>query len=362
MVIKNLKFKIKSFKTKIFFFLLVVFTFNFAFLTLNFVFAQTPDQGRLDLTVSPPVIELTAKPGEKLEEKFRVRNNLSQDIELQISARRLISDPTNGNPIPESEVKGEELKWVSFKNSTFLARPSEWVDVNFTINLPETAAYGYYYVFRITPKDEKALTTTGTTIKGEILVVALLNVKKDGAISKIELVDFKPNNSITEYLPAEFKVKLRNKGNIHVKPRGNIFISRGGGKELAILEVNPGIGSILPGGTREFSALWEDGFLVRMPVIENENIKLDKEGKPVTKLAINWNNLTNFRVGPYTAQLLMVYDDGARDLTIEGKTTLWVIPYTALAVILGGLVILFFVLRFILRWYIRRAIARSKNR
>lgn len=355
---KTIDIRHKKFNKLLFLFLLAPV---FWLLSSAISFAQSSADGRLDLTVSPPVIELTAKPGEKVEEKFRVRNNLSQNVQLQIAVRRLISDPSDGNPVPEDEAKGEELKWVSFDRPEFTALPREWVDINFTIEIPENAAYGYYYVFRITPKNDTAQTTTGAAIKGEILIVTLLNIQKEGANSKTELVSFKPLANINEYLPVTFNVKLANKGNVHVKPRGNIFVTRGGGKEISILEVNPGVGSILPGGTREFQSEWNDGFLVKELVIENDTAKLDANGNPVTKLKINWNQLTRFRIGPYTARLLMVYDDGTKDVTVEGTTTFWVIPYTALGVILVSVIILIIIIRFLLKWYVARAIARSKK-
>ena len=328
----------------------------------SYSFAQIPPEGRLDVTVSPPVIELVAKPGDKILERFRVRNNTDTKVDLQISVRRLISDPTNGNPIPEVVAKGEELSWVSFDQSSFEARPLEWENITFTINIPKSAAYGYYYVFRIAPKDNKSAITTGATVKGEILIVTLLNVLKDGAISDTKLVSFRPKNYISEYLPVDFAVILENRGNVHVKPRGNIFITRGTGNEMGILEVNPGIGSILPGGTREFISSWNEGFLIREPVIEEGATKLDGNGKPVTKLLVNWNKLTTFRVGPYTARLLMVYDDGSKDVVIEGSTRFWVIPYTAIGIILATLTILFIFIRFLLKWYIRRAIQKSRSK
>lgn len=335
----------------------------FVFLTalLFTVHAQTPAQEGLDLTVSPPVIELTAKPGDKLMQTFRVRNNRQEPINLQISVRRLTSDPQSGNPVPENDAKGEELSWVSFDKPEFTARPLEWEDVSFTIDIPETAAYGYYYVFRITPRSDEEFTSSGSKLKGELLVVTLLNVKKEGAISKTDLVEFKPKSMISEYLPVDFNVKLANKGNVHVKPRGNIFITRNGGKEIGILEVNPGIGSILPGGTRTFESSWNDGFIVREPVMEGNEVKTDASGNPVTKLTFNWNKLTNLRIGPYEARLLMVYDDGDRDVTIEGVTTFWVLPYTVIGIAIVALIVIFFILKFMLRAYVRSQVTKSRR-
>lgn len=359
---KNQNLKLKFISSKTFGFILLLLTFAFCLLPFSKVFAQSQDAGKLDLTVSPPVIELAAKPGQKVTEKFRVRNNLQKAVSLSVSARRLISDPTSGNPTPESNSKGEELKWVTFDNPKFTANPREWNDVTFTIDIPESASYGYYYVFSISPSQDEAIATTGAEVKGEILVVTLLTVLKDGANSKTDLVSFKAKNNISEYLPVDFIVKLANKGNVHVKPRGNIFITRSGGDEIGILEVNEGVGSILPGGQREFTSSWRNGFLVKEPIIENGDVKMDESGNPVTKLTINWNKLTDFRIGPYTARLLMVYDEGSRDVTIEGTTTFWVIPYTALAIILITLIVLFIIIRFVLKWYVRRAIAKSKSR
>ncbi len=341
-------------------FLAALLAFAFCVLPLKSAFAQNSD-GRLDLTVSPPVIEIVAKPGEKITEKFRVRNNLNSSIDLKIQTRRLISDPESGNPVPETQPEGEELKWVTFDSSEFTARPLEWQDINFSIDIPENASFGYYYVFSISPKDNSKISATGADIKGEILIVALLTVIKDGANSKTDLVSFKAENNISEYLPANFKIKLANKGNVHVKPRGNIFITRSGGEEIGILEVNESMGSILPGGQREFSAPWADGFLVREPIMENGSEKLDEAGNQITKLKFNWNKLTSFRIGPYTARLLMVYDDGKKDVTIEGSTTFWIIPYTAIVFILISLIILFFIFRFLLRLYVKRAIQKSRK-
>lgn len=332
------------------------------FLLVPFVaFAQSPEGGRLDLTVSPPVFELVAKPGQSITQTFRVRNNLNEKVELQIKAKRLISDPTTGDPIPDTGATGEELKWVSFDSPDFTANPNEWKNVTFTIDVPESAAFGYYYVFSIAPKQDSEATVTGSQIKGEILVVALLTVMKEGANSKTDLVSFKVKNNISEQLPVEFLVKLANRGNVHVKARGNIFITRKGGEEIGILEVNENLGSILPGGQREFSTVWNDGFIVDEPVMDNGNPKMDENGKPVTKLTIHWNKLTSFRIGPYNAKLLMVYDDGTRDVTIEGSTTFWVIPYKAIGVIAVGLIIIFLMLRAMLRSYVKKAIKSNRR-
>ena len=329
---------------------------------LSFKLAHAQTASGLDITVSPPVIELNAKPGDKLTEKFRIRNNQSTATDLKVDVKKLSSDSSSGEPIPaEPKADDEFISWVKVEHPTFKALPKEWTDVNFTIEIPDNASYGYYYVLRISPENQNKVTGVGATVKGEVYVVVLLNVIKEGAIAKGELVEFKPNTFISEYLPVEFTAKVANKGNIHIKPSGNIFIRSLKDKDVAILDINPGRASVLPSGTRSFLSSWNDGFIVRTPVVENGVAKLDGKGNPVTTITINWDRLTHFRIGPYTATLLMVYDDGKRDATIEGTTTFWLIPYTAILVIVVGLIALFIVIRLLLKWYIGRELRKQRR-
>ncbi len=340
--------------------LITIVGFSLFAATLHLVTAQTK-QG-LDITVSPPVIELNAKPGEKLSERFRIRNNQTTATNLKVDVKKLSSDSTSGEPIPaEPKSEDEFVSWMKVDQPSFAVQPKEWADVNFTIDIPESASYGYYYVLRIAPENQDKVNGVGTSIKGEVYVVVLLNVVHEGAIAKGELVSFKPNTFVGEYLPIEFTAKIANKGNIHIKPSGNIFIRSFKDKDVAILDINAGRASVLPGGARTYTSSWDDGFIVRTPVVENGVAKLDAKGNPVTTLSINWDKLTHFRVGPYTATLLMVYDDGKRDATIEGTATFWLIPYTAIAIIVVGIIVVFFILRFILKSYINSQLRNQKR-
>ncbi len=339
--------------------LLLLLITSFYFLVPNSAHAQTTTTP-LNITVSPPVFDLVANPGDTINETFRIRNNESKAIPFKIEARRLVSDPTTGNPTPANDTKGEELSWVKFNPESFSALPREWTDVKFTISIPETAAFGYYYVFRLVPQNGQQQKSTGTAIQGEVLIVTLLNVKKDNAKSSAKLDTFKTGNFVSQYLPVNFSVVLENEGNVHVKPHGNIFISRNGKDEIATLNINEANGSILPGGKRTFTTMWNDGFIVNTLIKdENGTIKTDKNGKPQSKLTINWNKLTSLRIGPYTAHLLMVYDDGKRDQTIEAETKFWVIPYAAIGIFVVGIIVVLLILKWILSSYIRGQVKKS---
>ncbi|MDP2837693.1 MAG: hypothetical protein Q8O53_00240, partial [Candidatus Moranbacteria bacterium] len=54
----------------------------------------------------------------------------------------------------------------------------------------------------------------------------------------------------------------------------------------------------------------------------------------------DWNDASKLRFGKYTAKLLLIYDDGQRDVPIEGEVSFWVVPWRMLIALL--VVTLFF--------------------
>lgn len=304
---------------------------------------QAQSQSGLNVTVSPTVIEVSDSPGSTIKGKFRLRNNSGEPLSLTIHVDKL--NPSEDGRVSPATARKEDayISWLEFDKTSLNANSREWTDVSYTLNIPDDAAFGYYYAIRITQNTK--VENTNTTVLGEIIIPLLLEVKKDGAKREVKLLNFKVNNFINEYLPVSFTTTVENTGNIHSKPRGNIFIKGAGNKDLGVLEVNEGLGSVLPNSKRAFESSWTDGFLVH--------------GQDGVK--INWNKLTDFRFGKYTANLLLVYDSGERDIALESSTSFWVIPYTALAVILISLIILFFVIRFLIQMYIKNQISKIRN-
>lgn len=290
----------------------------------SFFLSAVPTLAALDVTVSPVFFNYSPKPGDSLTDKITLRNNSGTPVSLTVSVNKMtIND--QGDIVPEDIQPGSaESGWFRFSQTSFLAPAREWVEVPLTINIPQDAAYGQYFAVVFSAAEDKVL--SGASVQGNILVPVLLNVRKEGSIAKADISGFSVKNFVSEYLPVEFTINLKNSGNIHLAPRGNIFIrSQAGKQDLAVLEVNPGSGFVLPNATREFTASWNDGFIVKNP-----------DGS----LKFNWNKLTSFRLGKYSAYALLVYDDGQRDIPIESTITFWVFPYTAFAIILASLIII----------------------
>jgi hypothetical protein len=320
------------------------------------VFAQSPTPSNYDVTVSPVFFDLSANPGDSLSNKVKLRNNTTSPLPIKIVVEKMTGD-VNGDLTLREDANDTSLSWIKFTSTTFVAKPLEWTDIPFTIDVAKDAAYGYYFAISFTQDNNSPIKRTGATITGAAAVPILLNVKKEGAKAQARIVEFKMDNYVSEYLPVNFLVKVENEGNIHVSPHGNIFINEGN-KDLASLDVNPTLGNIIPNTNKTFTVPWSDGFLVKEPVYEGGQVKLDKNGKQIENITINWNKLTSFRIGKYTANLLLVYDNGTRDVPLEASVSFWVFPWKVVGLMIVTLVVLVVLVRFLLKFYINREVRK----
>lgn len=314
----------------------LVFVFLFSFS------AQAAD-GALRLTTSPLPINLSVEPGHSVSTQLRIKNDGDQKENLRIDLMKFKADGESGAPMPLDREPGDDfLDWVRFSEDTFSIEPNQWKTINATFDVPETAAFGYYYAIVFSRSGE--ITSTGerqTTVTGGTAVLVLLEAKVPNAKREVTVTSFSADRKWYEFLPATFTVKLRNTGSVHIAPRGNLFIGRPGEKADTVVEVNLGKGNILPDSNRAFESRWTDGFPVyRDKEMDGRKVQ-DAEGKTVQELVWNWKDVSRFRFGKYEAKLLLVYDDGTRDVPIEGTIEFWVIPWRLLS---GGLFIGLFAL------------------
>jgi len=98
--------------------------------------------------------------------------------------------------------------------------------------------------------------------------------------------------------------------------------------------------------------------LVKEPVLQDGQVKFDKNGKEMEQITINWNKLTSFRFGKYTANLILVFDNGTRDVPLQSTINFWVIPYKVIIGLIIALLIIFFVTRRLIKSYVNRELKK----
>jgi hypothetical protein len=266
---------------------------------------------------------------------LQVQNNSQNAVTIAVRLKEFkasgengqaqIFDPLPGDPSPS---------WVHFSEDTFTAIPGVWHKVKMTITLPPTAAFGYYYAVVFSPVSSGTNVAGSSTYKGANAILVLLNAKAPGEKNEVQIASFSADQHAYQYLPATFSVKVSNTGDVYAAPRGSIYISRSlTGDVIDTIDVNKGLGNVLPGTSRVFSAAWDDGFPVYRTKRLNGQIVSDSNGKPVKELYWDLTHLDRMRFGRYYARLVLVYNDGTRDIPLYATVAFWVIPWVPLLVV-----------------------------
>jgi hypothetical protein len=325
--------------------------------------AQTSTDG-INLQISPLPIELNTKPGTSASSDLRVRNVGTKTEKLQVRLLA-VSEDNNGkvhltNPKPNDEW----AKWVSFDRQTFDAPSNQWQTIKMKVNVPKTAAFGYYFAVEYLRATEVAPQPGKAVARGAVATFILLNADAPGAKREAQIASFTADRKSYEFLPANFTIKVRSTGNVHVAPYGNIFIAKGG-KQVSSVNVNADKGNILPSGSRFFSSSWSDGF----PVYQTKNGPdgqplLDKKGNPAKSLKWDFSHANRLRFGHYTAHLVMVYDNGQRDIPMEATVSFWVIPWRLIGSIIALIALIAALVAYIviLRRRLKRAAHHGSSR
>jgi hypothetical protein len=302
----------------------------------------------LDLEMSPLPINLVTDPGKTVTTELRIKQAGPNTEKLKVSLMKFGAFGDSGKPqILERGPGDDYFDWVKFDRPTFEAPANVWQTVKMTINVPKTAAFGYYYAVVFTRVGDDARKDGNTSsIAGGTAILVLLEARVPNAKRQMELLSLTSKHRVYEFLPADFEVKFRNTGNVHVVPHGDIFIMSGK-KSVATLPINGAQGNLLPASNRIFPVTWLDGFPHIEKVLDGDKAKLDKKGRPMFHLV--WNNggleggtagnagsfqAPHVRFGKYTAHLFAVYDNGGRDVPVESTLDFWVIPWRFLLVLL----------------------------
>jgi hypothetical protein len=290
----------------------------------------------VNLEISPLPILLNTKPGTTTSSDLRVRNAAATDVRLKASIKTFTVEGADGhivfhNPGPADEF----VHWINFSKSTFDAPAGQWQTVKMTVSVPKDAAFGYYWAVQFEPAAASTTAPGGASVRGAVAIFTLLNADAPGAKRAINVTSFSSQRRSYEFLPVNFKVATHNSGNTHVVPTGNIFIKRGS-KQIGVLSINPNGGYVLPGSNRIFTVAWGDGFPVYKPSLGADGQPLrDKDGKVKQHLVWNFSQVPKLRFGHYTANLLLVYNDGARDIPVIGSLSFWVIPWRLIGIVLA---------------------------
>lgn len=300
-----------------------------------------PQQGNGQaLEIAPPVLDIRGNPGEIVEARISLRDISPVRLLVRNEINDFVAAGEDGTPkilVEEGEESPYSIKsWISpLPEITLEPRQIEELTVN--IAIPANAAPGGYFgVIRFTAEAPE-LSGTGVSLSASLGTLVLLRVNGDAkeAMSVEEFYVEKDQNRswVFESAPIMFYERLKNEGNVHEQPRGQISIKDMFGQKIANLNVNLENRNVLPGSTRKFE-------------------------QPLDETVIGNRML----FGRYTADLEITYGSAENRQTMTSQLSFWVIPYKLIAGILLGLVVLFFILRIAIKRYNDRLLSQSRGR
>ncbi len=276
------------------------------------------------LTVSPARIEISGNPGQTLSGEINIYNEQPDTKTFYTSYENFQSSDDSGAPKFVGSENGLAT-WIKTESSVAVNSQEKKV-LPFTIAIPADAEPGGYFAAVFLGSQPPANAEGGTvSIGGKIGILVLLRVNgdiKEGA----GLTEFGTQNKKRFFsnIPVSLIYKVNNSGGDRIVPIGDIKIKNTIRLNSATINLNEGKGSVLPGSTRKFEAVWGE---------KNK----DEITKTFFESALF--QLKNFHLGVYTAKINMTWGESKANVNSD-SFTFFVIPWQLLSIVL---VILLFV-------------------
>lgn len=231
------------------------------FLILIFLICPSPvgSQNKFSLSVSPPTFEINANPGDVIENSIRAENLTEEPLSITLEKRNFIAIGEEGSVnLTEDEDRFSLSSWIEVLPQKYLIPPKSSYIFKYKVSIPKDAEPGGHFGSIVFKSDGVMPTGTGAAVSQEIGTLVL--VKVAGEIKeKGRLLSFEPIKKFWEYGPISFESRIKNEGNIHLKPYGVVNIKNIFGKKVATVNIDPK--NILPDATRKSATVWDKKYL-----------------------------------------------------------------------------------------------------
>ena len=328
---------------------------KFILVTICIIGGTLLTQGVSALTISPPRMELSANPGQKVEDVIKIFNETDSGVTIYTSTANFTAkEGEEGVPrFLAPEEKPEDLAdWIEIEKGPITLLSLERKVIPFTINVPSFADPGGHYAaifFGTQSLETEEETAVGLAGKLGSLVLLRVSgdIREEGRLIELSLKDGKV---FYEYLPIDFVIGFENSGNVHLKPQGEILIKNMLGRISDKVDVNkPEIGkgkNVLPGTIRHFEASWTKTSFENPLQGFWQKLKIEKD---------------NFAFGRYKGDLILEY--GTQGQKARAEIFFWVFPWHLILVsVLGSALLIFLIILGIKRynrWIVKKATERQ---
>jgi hypothetical protein len=316
---------------------------TFVFFILNSLFliptASAADESSFTLTITPPIFQMTASPGQDWSSEIKVVNNNPYEITVYSSVMNFAAQDEGGAGkfIPSNSTAdvpgGYSLaSWFEVSKAPIVIRPEQSVSVPFILHVPETAEPGGHYG-AILIGTEPPPKTGGSSVRVSSQLTSLFLVRVNGDVKEAgDIRSFSTEKTLYQEPHANFALRFENKGNVHLLPQGDITIYNMWGKERGRILINQeaDFGNVLPQSIRKFTFEWKG----------EQNF---------------------FDFGRYKAIATLAFGDTQKK-TVYRAVSFWIIPVIPLVKISGFLIVFVWFIVWSLRRYVKRALSLESER
>lgn len=289
-------------------------------------------QERQALSVTPPLFQLSALPGDVWQSSVKVVNSNRYPLTVytEVVGFSPVGESGQGRFVPlvhEEQNDTTLAGWIETATGPHIIPPEQTKDIPFFVEIPDTAPPGGHYA-AILVSTEPPKTTDTLSVQASQAVTSLFFVRIEGEVEESGSIrEFRVLDAFIPTPEAEFSLRFENKGNVHLQPRGDIVITNMWGTERGTIPVNyqTHFGNVLPESIRDFRFSWKSDFSIA-------------------------------DIGRYKAIATLAYgEDGIKSVT--ATTYFWVIPLKATALTLLVLAAFIALVVFMVKAYVRRMLA-----
>lgn len=211
------------------------------------LFLVLPNANAASIVLTPPKFEQNVNPGETLYKTVKIKNNGPRQIPLQASVEDFApAKDEGGQPRFLKDSKADASitmsKWVSFEKEIFVVKPQQTLEVPFKIEIPQNAEPGGHYgtIFFAPPSQDGGNVSIQQRIGSLLLLRVSGEIHEEGSLQTFgtykqdaNFVESNPEmHSFYQSLPVNFTTRFENSGNVHLKPKGKIYIENFFGERL----------------------------------------------------------------------------------------------------------------------------------
>jgi hypothetical protein len=205
--------------------------------------------------ISPPVQTLAMDRGTSTRKTIKVTNLTNSQMTLQLGKANFVAKGEEGEvELVDNAAPLYSLSpYFTLSQPTVTIAPRSTAEVQFVLSVPEDAEPGGRYgsitfntIATTLPSGQ-----SGAVVRQQLAALVFLRIN-GAANEQLAISSFGPDKSFYEYGPVGFTARVKNLGNVHEKPTGEIVVKNMLGFKTATVKLDDKL--VIPQATRKINA------------------------------------------------------------------------------------------------------------